>query len=958
MSDQLELPSAKLAALNRKQNEIKSLISIEPPIDPNTVSSQYGIYGERLDSLYEAVKIEGEKKLSPEDKLKLQSWTDKFEIQATSFRSELNIWLQNNTKSESKNGKVKSEKSRASEKSKKSEKSGTSYSGGSNASSILKAKLAEHKAKTIANENFMKQKLKIEAELQELEMKKAKDYERILQEEIENLETPKVQTRNPDLNEFMKSQTRISSMLAVNQERVLLPKTEPEIFDGKDLSQYRSFKNSFHALIETRCPEEDKLFYLEKYTGGMVKQLVRSCYGNANAYSTAWSLLDEKFNNEFKIAESYLLKIENFPSIRNEDAVAYESFSVLLTTVKNAMGNISTLNQLNSPREIMNIVKKLPNNSRIKWRIEAHRILDGGESLVFDHLVKFIKNQAAILNCPIFGDLGFEKPKNSPKRILATTMVPTTDLQAPPTCLRCKKTNHALTSCIFFGKMSHDEKIDFIRKNNLCFSCLKGGHRSKLCPSRAKCSKCSKSHPTIMHRERERVVNAPPGNGPVEIPTSSRSNIPNNEEQENISLQSLQATTFKGTGVRLSYAVVPVKIKIPGVTEYVRTYMALDTFSSDCFMSEDLLKKLGVRGKRATLTLSTLEGLNKKHSTNVVNNIEVCDLDGNNPKNLPVTYTRELWPFSEKDIPKESDLEPFPYLAGVPVQYIDEPIGLLVGANMPALLKPLEVVHGSEDQPYATRHSLGWAICGPLNEKCQNLVCHRVSIESCALEEPSIVCHKTVVDSNSLNEQVHQFFNEDFKDCEVDGNGPSIEDAAWTEIVESSITTDKDGHFEIALPLKRDSNILDNRRQAYQRLMSSKRRLANDPKFKNEYVKFMNGMFEKNFAEKVPKNEIESTNVRYLVHHGVYHPLKNKLRVVYDCSLSYAGTSLNDNLYQGPDLTNNLVGVLMRFREGQIGILGDVEKMFYQVRVPLEDRDFLRFLWFPNGNLDIGPGPL
>ena len=34
--------------------------------------------------------------------------------------------------------------------------------------------------------------------------------------------------------------------------------------------------------------------------------------------------------------------------------------------------------------------------------------------------------------------------------------------------------------------------------------------------------------------------------------------------------------------------------------------------------------------------------------------------------------------------------------------------------------------------------------------------------------------------------------------------------------------------------------------------------------------------------------------------------------------------------------------------------MGDVQSMFHQVRVPVEDRDFLRFLWWPGGNLAKG----
>ena len=55
---------------------------------------------------------------------------------------------------------------------------------------------------------------------------------------------------------------------------------------------------------------------------------------------------------------------------------------------------------------------------------------------------------------------------------------------------------------------------------------------------------------------------------------------------------------------------------------------------------------------------------------------------------------------------------------------------------------------------------------------------------------------------------------------------------------------------------------------------------------------------------------------------------------------------------QGPDLTNSLVGVLTRFRQEPVPFMDDVEAMFYQVRVPAYQRDYLRFLWWPGGDLN------
>ena len=76
----------------------------------------------------------------------------------------------------------------------------------------------------------------------------------------------------------------------------------------------------------------------------------------------------------------------------------------------------------------------------------------------------------------------------------------------------------------------------------------------------------------------------------------------------------------------------------------------------------------------------------------------------------------------------------------------------------------------------------------------------------------------------------------------------------------------------------------------------------------------------------------------------------DKIRVVYDCSATYNDVSLNGSVYQGPDMTNKLVGVLLRFREGKYAIMSDIQGMFHQVVVPIQQRDALRFLWWKNGN--------
>ena len=80
--------------------------------------------------------------------------------------------------------------------------------------------------------------------------------------------------------------------------------------------------------------------------------------------------------------------------------------------------------------------------------------------------------------------------------------------------------------------------------------------------------------------------------------------------------------------------------------------------------------------------------------------------------------------------------------------------------------------------------------------------------------------------------------------------------------------------------------------------------------------------------------------------HPVDKPHKpGQIRVVKDAAAEYQGTSLNKHLLTGPDLLSSLVGNLMRFRTGKVGLAADIEAMYHQVRVPQQDADSLRFLW-------------
>ena len=119
----------------------------------------------------------------------------------------------------------------------------------------------------------------------------------------------------------------------------------------------------------------------------------------------------------------------------------------------------------------------------------------------------------------------------------------------------------------------------------------------------------------------------------------------------------------------------------------------------------------------------------------------------------------------------------------------------------------------------------------------------------------------------------------------------------------------------------------------------------------------MHDLIAKGYAVRIPGNELcrDDGKVWHLPHHPVINLNKEKPWIVFDCAVECHGTSLNDKVFQGPDLTYKFVGVVLRFRLHRIVIMGDIEAIFHQVRVPQRDQDVLCFLWWPKGDLQQSP---
>ena len=118
------------------------------------------------------------------------------------------------------------------------------------------------------------------------------------------------------LSDVLNKQNDLSLLLLQNQALALLHNTEPESFDGEDITKFSSFILSFERTIETRCTNDtDQFYYLQKYTKARPRELISSCNGidSTKAFAQARRILLKNCGDEFRIAHKYLEKLQTWP---------------------------------------------------------------------------------------------------------------------------------------------------------------------------------------------------------------------------------------------------------------------------------------------------------------------------------------------------------------------------------------------------------------------------------------------------------------------------------------------------------------------------------------------------------------------------------------------------------------------------------------------------------------------
>lgn len=776
------------------------------------------------------------------------------------------------------------------------------------------------------------------------------------------------------ITRLMESQERQSCTLQriINQQQqsvtsLTLPLPSLSTFSG-DPTEYTNFIKSFELLIESKTSSPSaRLLYLVQYTSGQVQDLIRSCLSmeDSEGYAKARQLLKERYGQSYRIATALVQKIAEGPPIKAEDSAALQQFATSLISCTNTLRQIGCLGKLDSQDNLQKIINRLPYGLRLRWRDVVDSIIEREDrDVTIDDVTKYIAAKARAASHPVFGkvDPSFKPtttssaarrpaPIRHPKPVTFGTLAgPSPQLPKPTDAsklkLRCPlcDNNHWLSRCEQFRKRSVEDRIKFVLDKKLCNNCLSPGHFANNCPKEKFCKVegCTTKHSSFLHLKPTRTSggSTPASANAAAVEPARQSSTSSVDDPHAAHNGFVGLGTQTATVPVTSLAMVPVRVRVPGQQKSVETYAFLDNGSNTSFMTESLMNKLGSKGINVNLSLTTLQSKNAAVNS-VRSSLEVCDLNEENVVTLPAVFSVKSLPVSRADVATEEDLSRWKHLKDIKLDVLENTeVGLLIGSDKPEILQPLDVRTGEKGSPYATRTLLGWTVNGPLREM-----------------KNTPRCTSNLIRRNEhLSEQFERFCNLEFSDRDNDDLAMSRDDLKALQIMEDSATI-VDTHYEISMPWKQYPPRLENNKaMAETRIGYLKKKLQRNEALHVKYNAFIDDMVSKGQARQVPLSELNNEPVFYLPHHNVVNPQKpDKCRVVWDCAAKWRGSSLNDRLLRGPDLTNSLVGVLTRFREEPIALIADIEGMFHQVRVKPTDRDFLRFLWWPDGDFNRDP---
>ena len=150
--------------------------------------------------------------------------------------------------------------------------------------------------------------------------------------------------------------------------------------------------------------------------------------------------------------------------------------------------------------------------------------------------------------------------------------------------------------------------------------------------------------------------------------------------------------------------------------------------------------------------------------------------------------------------------------------------------------------------------------------------------------------------------------------------------------------------------IKNPADLPNNYYSVFARLKTRENRLRKKGStYAAEYDKQITDMVDRGAAEQLSGAELQGYDgsIFYIPHHEVIKSssISTPMRIVFNSSASFKGCVINDYWAKGPSVMNDMLGILIRFRQSVVAIAGDIRKMYNSVLLDHLDQHTHRFLW-------------
>ncbi|XP_043661538.1 uncharacterized protein LOC122625509 [Drosophila teissieri] len=651
------------------------------------------------------------------------------------------------------------------------------------------------------------------------------------------------------------------------------------------------------------------------------REAVKALLIHPGNVSAVMEQLRFRFGRPEQLIGSQLNNVREVQPISEHNLAKIIPFATRVSNLAAFLQSAKAEQHLGNPTLMEELVANLPSSKRVDWARHAATIAPFPTVV---HFSAWLQEYANVV-CTVLDVEGKE-----PRRRLLHASVDHNECDQQDDrhggCPICGG-QHGILNCREFIGASPQERWSNVKRHRLCFNCLRSGHTARSCYTQGECqiNGCRREHHRLLHgadEERSPLQRGGfrrhEGNQQPAVSRRSPARRPSlrdgHRDQERNRQPAVPSNSLErgapheagapmqrnlscvdAEGGRLLFRILPFTLY--GAGRKVDTYALLDEGSSVTMIDDELRRDLGVQGERRQLNIQWFGVCRCRHRRRDVQGVH-----------------------------RDARLPMKPYSNVVPK--------LLIGLDHGHLGLPLRTRRFAREGSYAAATELGWVVFGPVSG------------------QPTTPSPRSCLLAVSVDDAMEKMV-EDYFDMENFGVKPAPPVAASDDVRAQRIledTTVKVGRrYQTGLLWKDDHVVLPpSCEMAYRRLVNVEKKMKRNKPLAQEHDRIIKDYVSKGYARRLQPEEVavRSDRLWYLPHFGVENPNKpGKVRLVFDAAAKVGGTSLNSELDKGPQHYKPSPAVLFHFREGAVGVCGDIKEMFHQVLIRPEDRCSQRFLW-------------